>query len=562
MADGARFPVPRFNSHNQHIPRSFSSKNPALYGKFQGPATGIFSSQSTTSSVNTVRRHVPQSFAGQGHKQDNTRRFLPQFPQNHRDIQQHRPPMGLPSSNVHQKPMPESQLTNKDTQLENATGFPTSRQFQVLPRNSQTNVDGKLLQMSNPTSSSSYPPHGQPLLQNNFSQAPSQIPPMAFPVPFSGPISVPPPPVPLPFPTPLPGNIVSPAMPLSVAPIIQPVDVPKTKTSEVSSQEWIDNFLKERGIEKQRTQTSCQSHLKLHEAKQLMAEWTQLISELSLQKDKLDALATGSNDLGWRQELEKAQKLKSRVEQIQGQFSHDEIEHLHQQVLKRKKKREWQKRKRKEEFDIRKETMARTSALHRKIDKWRSRITAEDEAKRKAESMKHEAGGVLGEVKRKQTDATKAVELLKALTKLREARKQEAEVKGVYIKPTEEQNRKFEERVKWLENVMMPRRELYEAEEKTLRVMLAEEEEEKEKERLENERKKQESLGLSDQMDWFRSYYQQAEHSIPSLLQIRRQWDAFLVPSTFPGASRIPDGFVSPAEPSSELWKTALIDKG
>ena len=44
----------------------------------------------------------------------------------------------------------------------------------------------------------------------------------------------------------------------------------------------------------------------LHEAKQLMAEWTQLISELSLQKDKLDALATGSNDLGWRQEIGRA----------------------------------------------------------------------------------------------------------------------------------------------------------------------------------------------------------------------------------------------------------------
>ena len=44
--------------------------------------------------------------------------------------------------------------------------------------------------------------------------------------------------------------------------------------------------------------------------------------------------------------------------------------------------------------------------------------------------MKNEAGGVLGEVKRKQTDAIKAVELLKSLRKLREARKQEAEVKG------------------------------------------------------------------------------------------------------------------------------------
>lgn len=67
---------------------------------------------------------------------------------------------------------------------------------------------------------------------------------------------------------------------------------------------------------------------------------------------------------------------------------------------------------------------------------------------------------------------------------------------GVYVKPTEEENRKFDERVKWLENVMAPRRELYEAEEKTLRVMLAEEEEEKEKERRENERKNQ-GTGLS-----------------------------------------------------------------
>ena len=62
---------------------------------------------------------------------------------------------------------------------------------------------------------------------------------------------------------------------------------------------------------------------------------------------------------------------------------------------------------------------------------------------------------------------------------------------GVYLKPTEEQNTTFDERVKWLENAMTPRRELYEAEEKTLRVMLAEEEEEKEKERREMERRNQ-----------------------------------------------------------------------
>ena len=44
---------------------------------------------------------------------------------------------------------------------------------------------------------------------------------------------------------------------------------------------------------------------------------------------------------------------------------------------------------------------------------------------------------------------------------------------------------------------MTPRRELYEAEEKTLRVMLAEEEEEKEKERREMERRNQGNYSFS-----------------------------------------------------------------
>jgi len=332
---------------------------------------------------------------------------------------------------------------------------------------------------------------------------------------------------------------------------------------EMTSQEWIDNFLKARGIEKQGQQIPDKTSLKIHTAKELMTDWLQLISELSLQRDKLAEPASSQNESEWRKELDTAQSLKARIEQIQAYFSSpEEMKQLEKQLSRRKKKREWQKRRRKEEYIYKQEAQHRTIALNKKFDEWRTQIVAADEAKRKADSMKHEAGGVLGEVKRKQTDATKAVELLKALRKLREARKQEAEVKGVYLKPSEEQNRKFDERVKWLENVMTPRRELYEAEEKTLRVMLAEEEEEKEKERREMERRNQASLGLSDPMDWFHSYYKQAEHSVQSLVQIRRQWDAFLVPEAFPGASRIPDGYVTPAEPSSSLWATALIDKG
>lgn len=44
--------------------------------------------------------------------------------------------------------------------------------------------------------------------------------------------------------------------------------------------------------------------------------------------------------------------------------------------------------------------------------------------------MKHEADGVLGEVRRKLQDCDKLLELIKSLVKLRELRKFEGEKKG------------------------------------------------------------------------------------------------------------------------------------
>lgn len=45
--------------------------------------------------------------------------------------------------------------------------------------------------------------------------------------------------------------------------------------------------------------------------------------------------------------------------------------------------------------------------------------------------VKKEAGGVLGDVRRKQGDSSRSLSLLQALKKLRSFRRQEAEVKGV-----------------------------------------------------------------------------------------------------------------------------------
>ena len=52
------------------------------------------------------------------------------------------------------------------------------------------------------------------------------------------------------------------------------------------------------------------SFWQLYEAKQLMTDWLQLIAELSLQRDKLAALASHHNEMEWVKEINRAQTLK------------------------------------------------------------------------------------------------------------------------------------------------------------------------------------------------------------------------------------------------------------
>lgn len=56
----------------------------------------------------------------------------------------------------------------------------------------------------------------------------------------------------------------------------------------------------------------------------------------------------------------------------------------------------------------------------------------------------------------------------------------------------------------------------------------------------------------------FRQYYLQAEHSLPALIQIRHDWDQYLVPSDHPKGHSVPQGWVLPPLPSNDIWATAV----
>lgn len=268
MADGARFPAPTFQPHNQYIPASFSPENPTLLTKFPGTTpNNLFSPQLNSTSVNSVREHVTQMFPGRDVMFDSTQRFHSQFHQNHSNMQQNKPPMVVPFPHVQRQPFSAGHLANTDKQYTNSISFPAPGQLQFLPSNSQTNMHSNIPQMSN--SSSPFPAAPPQLSKNDFTRATSYVSmgheqPRPFPAPFSGPISVPPPPTPMQFPPMLPGNIATPVVHLAGPPVIQPQHNSGPRTQEMTNQEWIHNFLKERGIEKQGKQTEASSHLKVH----------------------------------------------------------------------------------------------------------------------------------------------------------------------------------------------------------------------------------------------------------------------------------------------------------
>ncbi|ERE75716.1 programmed cell death protein 7 [Cricetulus griseus] len=167
------------------------------------------------------------------------------------------------------------------------------------------------------------------------------------------------------------------------------------------------------------------------------------------------------------------------------------------------------------------------------------------------------------------------VDILRALEKLRKLRKEAAARKGVC--PPASADETFEHHLQRLRKLIKKRSELYEAEERALRVMLEGEQEEERKRELEKKQRKEkeklllqkreiesklfgdpEEFPLAHLLQPFRQYYLQAEHSLPALIQIRHDWDQYLVPSDHPKGNSVPQGWVLPPIPSNDIWATAV----
>ncbi|XP_017333944.1 programmed cell death protein 7 [Ictalurus punctatus] len=304
---------------------------------------------------------------------------------------------------------------------------------------------------------------------------------------------------------------------------------------------------------------------KLYTAVKMLSELSEVCQTL---KNNLE------NESAWTDSYSRAAELKSSLkESLRTLSDPDRVDMVKKKLALMKKKRARMRRKKAEREEEKQEQEARAAEKEAAIDKHQMKKIQEIEEKNRERELKLAADAVLSEVRRKQADAKRMLDILKALEKLRKLRKEAASRKGMF--PGKESDEVFEGHLTRLRSLIRKRTAVYGAEEKALRVMLeGEQEEERKRDHEKRQRKEREKLlqrkreidmmlfgaelPVDHPLQPYQEYYTQAERSLPALVQIRRDWDQFLVPVDHRDGSSIPQGWVLPDPPSDDVWASAL----
>ncbi|KAG1959533.1 programmed cell death protein 7 [Pimephales promelas] len=336
-------------------------------------------------------------------------------------------------------------------------------------------------------------------------------------------------------------------------------------------QQWIQRFLRSR-LRKPSETKRTESHPPLSQFKEKLYGTVKMLSELNIVcqmlKDNLE------NEDVWTSTLSKAAELKNHIQERLAELKDpDCVRSIQRKVLQINKKRARMRRRKVELKEEELQREARRAEREAVVDKWQAKRIQEVEEKNREKEMKKAADAVLSEVRKKQADAKRMLDILKSLEKLRKLRKEAAARKGMF--PGKPSDDIFDGHLERLRSLIRKRTAIYATEEKALRVMLEGEQEEERKRDREKRLKKEKEKLLQKKRDVdailfgadlppdhplqpFHDYYTQAERSLPALIQIRREWDQFLVSVEHPDGTSVPQGWVLPEPPADDIWATAL----
>ncbi|CAG8561519.1 7559_t:CDS:2 [Paraglomus brasilianum] len=223
------------------------------------------------------------------------------------------------------------------------------------------------------------------------------------------------------------------------------------------------------------------------------------------------------------------------------------INRLKKKLSKIRRHKKWRTCHVKRLQSVRDERQRRRETLHKLIDEWRTEWIAKELASKREQARRNEAIKRVEAADQKKLRHRELTQLLEKVGKLRDIRRERLKREGHFFP---EEDNEFFSRVASLSNAMKIEQERLDKEH--LQAV-----QNKREEGIEEGMKKQER-----ERDLCYEYWHQAEMEIDCLVAVRRQWDAYLVPPSAPGASRIPPTFVMPAPPANYIWASCLQHGG
>lgn len=350
-------------------------------------------------------------------------------------------------------------------------------------------------------------------------------------------------------------------------PMFRPPGPPPSSFSEsvsVPSTEdkiWLTNWLQSRSLHQPKS-TPTDIGTTIHEARDKLKLWLELLKELKEKHDELRENKSALSREEWETSLAEVSKKKFVISDLESKyFGEKALEGLQKRLLKRMRKRTRQKSQSAKLKRDAYEAQLRRQSLHLRADAWLADMQLAVERARKDEELKKEADAVLAEVTRRQSDGRRQMALIEALVKLHSARIQTMEARGSKLSAEDKKNADNSVLIFGkLQALWSKKMDEYSKEEHGLRVMLQESAAKQSDQEIEKVR--------SILQEWERCLFgsecpavMDEPSDLDAFVSIRYGWDQYLVAggSALPMASSMPVGWVLPTTPSSPGWQMLLV---
>ncbi|XP_065572895.1 programmed cell death protein 7-like [Artemia franciscana] len=267
---------------------------------------------------------------------------------------------------------------------------------------------------------------------------------------------------------------------------------------------------------------------------------------------KLNKLRASILQNEWSELIPEIESLKANLSDSLANINIKNVQYK-EKARKAIKKRKW-KKKRAEEIE--ENRIYHQKCWKQKEDEIDKKLKEEEKQllkEKNEEETKREADLILLEVKNKKSDVQQRLEVLEVLSRLRKAKIDVSLVSGKDKDPVSD--KKFAEKKDQLVSLLQSRLKSYEKEEATLRVMLEPDDQLAKTTSSEPQH--------SERDDLHRSLFGMSSpgnhlETLNDLIQVRQEWDQYLVPQGIPLASQIPTSWVYPGEPSNQEWEQHL----